>query len=108
MKKNDISELIVLKEGTNTFLGIIKINDILSKPEEKTVSFTYEKEVPVVNIKDSIEKAVSFLSGDYSYLPVVEDNNVIGIISLNEILPLINKKYKIKNQFLSLSIIIIS
>jgi len=99
MKKNDISELIVLKEGTNTFLGIIKINDILSKPEEEQLALLMRREVPVVNIKDSIEKAVSFfLSGDYSYLPVVEDNNVIGIISLNEILPLINKKYKIKKS----------
>ena len=98
MKKNDISELIVLKEGTNTFLGIIKINDILSKPEEEQLALLM-KEVPVVNIKDSIEKAVSFLSGDYSYLPVVEDNNVIGIISLNEILPLINKSIRLKINF---------
>ena len=97
MKKNDISELIALKEGTDTFLGIIKINDILSKPEEEQLALIMKREIPVINKKDSIEKAISFfLSGDYSYLPVVEDSNVIGIIALNEMLPLINKKYKIK------------
>ena len=99
MKKNDISELIALKEGTDTFLGIIKINDILSKPEEEQLALIMKREIPVINKKDSIEKAISFfLSGDYSYLPVVEDSNVIGIIALNEMLPLINKKYKIKKR----------
>ncbi|KYC45595.1 MAG: inosine 5'-monophosphate dehydrogenase [Candidatus Methanofastidiosum methylothiophilum] len=97
MKKNDIPELIALKEGTDTFLGIININDILSKPEEEQLALIMRREVPLINIKDNIEKAISlFLSGDYYYLPVVENSDVVGIISLKEILPLVNKKYKIK------------
>ena len=111
MKNNDISELIALKEGTESFLGIISITDILSKPEEEQLALIMKREVPVINKKDSIEKAISlFLSGDFYYLPVVENGNVIGILSLKEILPLVNKKYKIKksisefidnNQFMS-------
>jgi predicted transcriptional regulator len=98
MKKNDISELITLKEGSDVFLGIITMNDILSKPEEEQLALIMRRDVPVINKKDSIEKAISlFLSGEFNYLPVVENGNVIGIISLKEILPLINKKYKIKN-----------
>jgi len=99
MKNNDISELIALKEGTESFLGIININDILSKPEEEQLALIMRREVPVINKKDSIEQAISlFLSGDFYYLPVVENGNVIGIISLKEILPLVNKKYKIKKS----------
>ena len=98
MKKNDISELIALKEGSDVFLGIITMSDILSKPEEEQLALIMRRDVPVINKKDSIEKALSlFLSGDFYYLPVVEDGNVLGIISLKEIFPLINKKYKIKN-----------
>ncbi|NYT04273.1 MAG: CBS domain-containing protein [Candidatus Methanofastidiosa archaeon] len=97
MKKNDISELIALKEGSEVFLGIITMSDILSKPEEEQLALIMRRDVPVINKGDSIEKALSlFLSGDYYYLPVVENGNVIGIISLKEIFPLINKKYKIK------------
>lgn len=99
MKNNDISELIALKEGTGSFLGIININDILSKPEEEQLALIMRREVPVINKKDSIEQAISlFLSGDFYYLPVVENGNVVGIISLKEILPLANKKYKIKKS----------
>lgn len=99
MKNNDISELIALKEGTESFLGIININDILSKPEEEQLALIMRREVPVINKKDSIEQAISlFLSGDFYYLPVVENGNVIGIVSLKEILPLVNKKYKIKKS----------
>jgi predicted transcriptional regulator len=98
MKKNNISELITLKEGSDVFLGIITMSDILSKPEEEQLALIMRRDVPVINKKDSIEKATSlFLSGEFYYLPVVENGNVIGIISLKEILPLINKKYKIKN-----------
>ena len=111
MKNNNISELIALKEGTETFLGIININDILSKPEEEQLALVMRREVPVITKKDSVDQAISlFLSGDFYYLPVVENGNVIGIVSLKEILPLVNKKYKIKksisefidhNQFMS-------
>ncbi len=99
MKKNDISELIALKEGTNAFLGIITISDILSKPQEEQLALIMRRDVPVIDKKDSIEKVISlFLKGDFYYLPVVENEDIIGIISLNEILPLISKKYKLKKS----------
>ncbi|MCC7573060.1 MAG: CBS domain-containing protein [Candidatus Methanofastidiosum sp.] len=99
MKKNDISELIALKEGTDSFLGIINISDILSKPEEEQLALIMRREVPLINRKDTIKQAISlFLSGDFYYLPVVENGNVIGTISLKEILPLVSKKYKINRS----------
>ncbi|MEN6379000.1 MAG: CBS domain-containing protein [Methanofastidiosum sp.] len=99
MKKNDISELIVFKEGTDTFLGIININDILSKPEEEQLALIMRREIPVINKKDNIEKVISlFLSGDFYYLPIVDNGNVIGIISLKQLLPLVSKKYKLKKS----------
>ncbi|MDY1590583.1 MAG: CBS domain-containing protein [Methanofastidiosum sp.] len=99
MKKNDISELIAFKEGTDTFLGIIYINDILSKPEEEQLALIMRREIPVINKKDNIEKVISlFLSGDFYYLPIVDNVNVIGIISLKQLLPLVNKKYKLKKS----------
>ncbi len=99
MKNNDISELITFKEGTDSFLGIININDILSKPEEEQLALIMRREIPVINKKDNIEKVISlFLSGDFYYLPVVENGNVIGIISLKELLPLVGKKYKLKKS----------
>lgn len=99
MKSNNISELIALKEGTENFLGIITINDILSKPEEEQLALLMRRDVPVIDRKDSIEKVTSiFLSGDFYYLPVIEDENVVGIISLKDILPIISKKYKIESS----------
>jgi len=99
MKKNDISELIAFKEGTDTFLGIININDILSKPEEEQLALIMRREIPVINKKDNIEKVISlFLSGDFYYLPIVDNGNVIGIISLKQLLPLVSKKYKLKKS----------
>ncbi len=97
MKANNISELIALKEGTETFLGIISINDILSKPEEEQIALLMRRDIPSIDKKDSIEKAASiFLSGDYYYLPVIENEKVIGIVSLRDILPLISESHKIK------------
>ncbi|KYC52228.1 MAG: Inosine-5'-monophosphate dehydrogenase [Candidatus Methanofastidiosum methylothiophilum] len=99
MKKNNVSELIALKEGTDSFLGILTIGDILSKPEEEQLALVLRREVPVINKKGSIEDALKlFLSGDFYYLPVVDNENVIGIISLKDILPVINKKYKINKK----------
>jgi predicted transcriptional regulator len=99
MKKNDISELIAFKEGTDTFLGIININDILSKPEEEQLALIMRREIPVINKKDNIEKVISlFLSGDFYYLPIIDNGNVIGIISLKQLLPLVSKKYKLKKS----------
>lgn len=99
MKNNDISELIALKEGTDSFLGIITISDILSKPEEEQLALLMRREVPTINKKDNIEQAISlFLSGDYYYLPVVDNDNVVGTISLKDIFPLVSKKYKIKKS----------
>lgn len=96
MKKNNVSELIAVKEDNGSFLGILTINDILSKPEEEQLALIIRREVPVLNKKGSIEDALSlFLSGDFYYLPVVEGDCVIGILSLNDILPVVSKKYKI-------------
>ena len=95
MKNYNVPELIAIKEGTDSFLGIIAINDILSKPEEEQLALVLRRGVPVINKKEKIEDALSlFLSGDFYYLPVVEEEKVIGIISLKEILPVVSKKYK--------------
>jgi len=99
MKKNNVSELIATKEDSDLFLGIITINDILSKPAEEQLALVLRREVPVINKKGNVEDALSlFLTGDFYYLPVVEDNNLIGIISLNKILPVLIKKYKINKK----------
>jgi len=66
------------------------------------------REVPVINKKWNVEDALSlFLTGDFYYLPVVEDNNLIGIISLNKILPVLIKKYRLIKKY-QISLIITS
>ncbi len=83
---------VVVMDGTR-FLGIMTERDYSRKvvlkgrsSDHTTVSDIMSSEFPTITPKDDIEHCMQlFSSNNLRYLPVIENNNLAGIISMSDV-----------------------
>lgn len=83
---------VVVMDGT-TFMGIMTERDYSRKvilkgrsSDHTTVADIMSSEFPAVTQKDDIEHCMQlFSSHNLRYLPVIENNNLAGIISMSDV-----------------------
>jgi CBS domain-containing protein len=83
---------VVVMDGTK-FLGIMTERDYSRKvilkgrsSDHTTVADIMSSEFPLVTPKDSVEQCMKLLSGHHlRYLPVVQNDELAGIISINDV-----------------------
>lgn len=83
---------VVVMEGTK-FLGIMTERDYSRKvilkgrsSDDTTVADIMSSELPALTAKDDIEKCMQLLSeNNLRYLPVMENDNLAGIISMSDV-----------------------
>jgi len=91
MAEKNIGSVVVM-EGTK-FMGIMTERDYSRKvvlkgrsSEHTTVQDIMSSEFPVITSKDDIEHCMKLLSAHHlRYLPVKENNELAGIISINDV-----------------------
>lgn len=105
MDKLDIGALVVLKDGE--LKGMISERDYRSKvilkgrsSKSTNVSEIMTSEVYCVETTDSVETCMSIMTEKkIRHLPVMEDNNVIGVVSIGDLVKNIisQQKFEIKH-----------
>lgn len=92
MKQEDVGSLIVTENGN--VVGIITATDLVRKivarnlkPEELKVEEVMSKDLYTINPDDNlVDASMKILKKDVKRLPVVEDENLVGVLSYKDIL----------------------
>jgi CBS domain-containing protein len=91
MADKNIGSVVVMQD--NKFLGIMTERDYSRKvilkgrsSDHTTVADIMSSEFPMITPKDNIEHCMKLLSAHHlRYLPVMENGNLAGIISINDV-----------------------
>jgi len=86
MQEKDIFNLPVLKKGTKEMVGTVSLNDLLNNPEEDQLALIVNRNPVTVSPDDDIKKACEiFVREKIRNIPVVNNNSLTGILSVNDI-----------------------
>ena len=86
MQEKDIFNLPVLKKGTKEMVGTVSLNDLLNNPEEDQLALIVNRNPVTVSPDDDIKRACEiFVREKIRNIPVVENNGLTGILSVNDI-----------------------
>lgn len=85
LEKN-LSGMPVVKRGTKKLLGVVSRDDFSRHPEETQLALLMTRDVVTITPDDDIRDAARiFLEKGFRRLPVVQDGELIGIISVIDI-----------------------
>lgn len=107
MIENKVGSLIVT-EGKNIPTGIITERDILryidrmDNWEETVIGDIMTKELIIGLLDDDVEVIMEFMTKNYfRHVPILDGRELVGIISIGDIIKAQLKDIKINNRFLS-------
>ena len=84
--KTGVSGLPVVKRGTKELLGIVTREDFSRNPEENQLALLMTQDVVTISRDEDVKKAADiFLNADFRRLPVVENSQLIGIMTVSDI-----------------------
>ena len=84
--KKNVSGMPVVKRGTKKLMGIITRNDFSRQPEETQLAMLMTRDVTTVSPESEIlDAARIFLEKGFRRLPVVRDNELLGILTVSDI-----------------------
>ena len=84
--KENISCLPVVKRGTNELLGIVTREDFARNPEEEQLALLMTRDVRTISPEADIREAVEIFSrGEFRRLPVIENSELVGLITVSDI-----------------------
>lgn len=87
MAEEQINSFPVCKKGTRTLVGIITRSDLLRKPDENQVAMLMVRDPMTVTPRTKIKTAAKImLDNDFRRLPVVDGEELVGLISVPDIL----------------------
>jgi len=86
LRKLRVSALPVLKRGTQELVGMVRLRDFFENPDEDQLGMLVNRDVPTVQEDDSLRDAArKMLETSSRRLPVVRDGNLVGIITVRDI-----------------------
>jgi CBS domain-containing protein len=98
MRENKVSGLPVVKKGTKRLVGIITRSDLVENPDEEQLALIMTRNLITVAPNDDIKDAAKIMiENDIRRVPVVEKNELVGLVTASD---LINKalwKIDLKN-----------
>ncbi|MEE8167909.1 MAG: CBS domain-containing protein [Candidatus Hydrothermarchaeales archaeon] len=85
--KKNISGMPVVKRGSKELLGIITRDDFSEHPEETQLALLMTREVVAISPEANVEEAAKlFLKKKFRRMPVVKDGEVLGILTVNDLI----------------------
>lgn len=86
MRERKVNGVPVVRKGTRKLIGIITRTDLINKPSEEQIALIMTRNPITVTPNDSILKAAKLLvEKDIRRLPVVEGEDLVGIITIADI-----------------------
>ena len=87
MAEKQINGVPVVKKGSKTLVGIITRTDLLTKADENQLAMLMNRDPDTVSPRTDLKTATKLmLDKNYRRLPVVEKGNLVGLISIPDIL----------------------
>jgi CBS domain-containing protein len=87
MRKKNVSGLPVVKNGTNKLIGILSRSDLVKNPDEEQIALIMTRDIitagPDDDIKDAAEKMLKY---DIRRVPVVENGELVGLVTASDII----------------------
>lgn len=84
--RKSLSGLPIVKRGTKELLGIVTREDFSRNPEETQLAMLMTREVVTIPPEEDVKKAADiFLKKDFRRLPVVEGGQLLGILTVSDI-----------------------
>ena len=85
--EKEINGVPVVKKGTKTLVGIVTRTDLLTKADENQLAMLMNRDPDTVSPRTELKTATKLmLDKNYRRLPVVEKGNLVGLISIPDIL----------------------
>ncbi|MHA1238642.1 MAG: CBS domain-containing protein [Candidatus Odinarchaeia archaeon] len=86
IKKYDVTGMPVLKKGTRKVAGIITRTDLMNNLEEDQIAMIMTRDIITISPDASVEEAARLiLEHNIRYLPVVKDDEIIGLVTIADI-----------------------
>lgn len=87
MRKNNVSGLPVVKNGTNKLVGILTRSDLVKNPDEEQIALIMTRDIKTVSPDDDIKDVVKLmLKHEIRRIPVAEDDELIGLVTASDII----------------------
>jgi CBS domain-containing protein len=87
MAEKQVNGLPVVKKGTKTLVGIVTRTDLLKKADENQLAMLMFRDPITVGPRTDLKTATKILiDNNYRRLPVVEKDQLVGLISIPDIL----------------------
>jgi CBS domain-containing protein len=87
MRKKNVSGLPVVKNGTKKLVGILTRSDLVKNPDEEQIALIMTRDIitasPDQDIKDAAEMMLKY---DIRRIPVVEDGELVGLVTASDII----------------------
>jgi CBS domain-containing protein len=86
MRKNNLSGLPVLKEGTKKIVGFVSLEDLMRNPDEDQLALIMDRNVVTISPKsDVIDLARLMYEQDVRQICIVEKDKLVGIVTLKDL-----------------------
>ncbi|MFX0106952.1 MAG: CBS domain-containing protein [Candidatus Hodarchaeota archaeon] len=87
MAEKQVNGVPVVKKGTKILVGIVTRSDLLRKADEPQLAMLMVRDPKTVTPRTKIKTAAKLmLEKDYRRLPVVDDDKLVGLVSIPDIL----------------------
>jgi CBS domain-containing protein len=87
MAEKQINGVPVVKKGSKTLVGIVTRTDLLTKADENQLAMLMNRDPDTVSPRTDLKTATKLmLEKNYRRLPVVEKDELVGLISIPDIL----------------------
>ncbi|MGY5879539.1 MAG: CBS domain-containing protein [Candidatus Thorarchaeota archaeon] len=87
MAEKQVNGVPVVKKGTKSLVGIITRTDLLTKADENQLAMLMNRDPDTVTPRTDLKTATKMMiEKNYRRLPVVEKGNLVGMISIPDIL----------------------
>jgi len=85
--KHNVSGVPVVKRGSKELIGVVTRNDFARKPDEGQLALLMTRDVKTISPDADISEAAEmFKERNFRRLPVVEDGEVVGILTVSDII----------------------
>jgi len=82
MREKNVSGVPVVKEGTNKLVGILTRSDLIENPDEEQIALIMSRNIITATLNDDVkEVAFRMLENNIRRVPVVDDGDLVGIIT---------------------------
>ncbi len=93
MVKHNLTGVPIVKKTDGSLAGMITRNDIFTNPEEDQLAMVMNREPLTLSPHDTVEHAASLIvKTKVTHFPVVENGNLVGILTPTDLLYEVEKK----------------